>query len=52
MLGVLKYLNSMNIMHRDIKIEKNMFKNKENIEIVLVDFGLAENFQKTDLILK
>lgn len=46
--GILKgveYLHSKNIMHRDLKLENIMFKNKldqeicENIKII--DFGLA-----------
>ena len=29
-------------MHRDIKLENILFKNKKSLEIVLIDFGLAE----------
>ena len=32
-------------MHRDIKLENIMFKNKESFEIVLIDFGCAEKIE-------
>lgn len=39
----LKFLHQRRIMHRDIKLENIMIRgpNKDNIEPVIVDFGLA-----------
>ena len=42
LLRALSYLHSLGIMHRDIKPENILLKsNHTNIDIVLVDFGLA-----------
>lgn len=38
----LKYLHSMNIIHRDIKAENFLFKNKNTKTIKLIDFGMAK----------
>ncbi len=40
----LRYLHNKNIMHRDIKLENIMIRGaeKDNIEPVIADFGLAE----------
>ena len=35
------YLESKNILHRDLKPENIWFKNKNNLDIVIFDFGLA-----------
>ena len=37
-------------MHRDIKLENIIFKNKESLDIVLIDFGLAEYTNKVEYI--
>ena len=41
-------LHENNIMHRDIKLENLIFKNSDSIELKLVDFGLAETFNKVN----
>ncbi len=39
----IEYLHNKNIMHRDIKLENIMIRGaeKDNVEPVIVDFGLA-----------
>ena len=39
-------------MHRDIKLENIMLKNQETLDIVLIDFGLAEYTTKTNYIVQ
>lgn len=34
-------MHKFGIMHRDIKLENIMFKSKESLDVVIVDFGLA-----------
>ncbi|GAW82986.1 calcium-dependent protein kinase [Plasmodium gonderi] len=38
----LEYLHSKNIIHRDIKAENFLFKNKNTKSIKLIDFGMAK----------
>ncbi|KNG78547.1 hypothetical protein PFMG_04708, partial [Plasmodium falciparum IGH-CR14] len=38
----LQYLHSNNIIHRDIKAENFLFKNKNTKNIKLIDFGMAK----------
>ncbi|CAG9475865.1 calcium-dependent protein kinase, putative [Plasmodium vivax] len=38
----LEYLHSRNIIHRDIKAENFLFKNKNTKSIKLIDFGMAK----------
>ena len=40
-LDALRYLNSIHIIHRDIKLENIVFADEEKLEIKIVDFGLA-----------
>lgn len=44
LLNGLIYLKQKGIMHRDLKPENIMFRkrDKNNLEVVIVDFGLAE----------
>jgi serine/threonine protein kinase len=37
----LNYMHRYGVMHRDIKLENIMFRSKDSLEVVLVDFGLA-----------
>ena len=37
----LTYMHRFGIMHRDIKLENIMFRSKDSLEVVIVDFGLA-----------
>ena len=37
----LTYMHRFGIMHRDIKFENIMFRSKDSLEVVIVDFGLA-----------
>lgn len=47
LLSILKYLNSMNIVHRDIKLENLMLTSVSNdIDFKLIDFGLASEISK------
>ena len=39
-------------MHRDIKLENIMFKNKNSLEIVLLDFGLAQDTSNLNYLTK
>ena len=41
----------MCIMHRDIKLENIIFENEKTTKIILLDFGLAENTQKPNLMI-
>ncbi len=40
-LNGLKEMHSKNIMHRDLKPENILFKDEQNYECVIGDFGLA-----------
>ena len=43
MLGAVNYLHSMDICHRDLKLENFIFENeKGDSEIKLIDFGLSK----------
>ena len=35
-------INSLNIIHRDLKLENIMFKNYKSLNIHIIDFGLSE----------
>lgn len=37
----LAYMHRFGVMHRDVKLENVMFRGKDSLEAVLVDFGLA-----------
>lgn len=37
----LAHMHRYGVMHRDIKLENVMFRSKDSLEVVLVDFGLA-----------
>jgi calcium-dependent protein kinase len=41
LLLALAYMEKVGVMHRDIKPDNIMIKNKNSEEIVLTDFGLA-----------
>ena len=43
LLEMLEYLDKKNIMHRDIKIDNLIFRNKKSWDLVLIDFGFAES---------
>ena len=42
----------MGIMHRDIKPENLILKDELKMDVKLADFGLAETFNKSELIFK
>ena len=52
MLDALKYLAQMGVMHRDIKLENILFKNKESIDIIIIDFNLSEYVDNEEYMLK
>ena len=41
MLLALKYLTEHHIIHRDIKLQNIMFKDRNREEIILIDLGLS-----------
>mmetsp|Transcript_22989 Transcript_22989/g.19952 ORF Transcript_22989/g.19952 Transcript_22989/m.19952 type:complete len:132 (-) Transcript_22989:1318-1713(-) len=47
--SAVKYLHSIGIMHRDLKLENFLFKSKyPDSEIKLIDFGLSTIFSETE----
>lgn len=52
LLNSVQYLHSLNVIHRDIKPENIMFTNKKNLEIKIVDFGLAEFVNDPEVLFK
>ena len=45
MLGAVNYLHSMDICHRDLKLENFIFTNKEaSKEIKMIDFGFSKHY--------
>jgi serine/threonine protein kinase len=45
-LAPLAYLHSRGIMHRDIKPENLILRSKKEFDIVIADFGLAQDLSK------
>ena len=45
-LDAVHYLHSMNICHRDLKLENIMFDKVGGYDIKLIDFGFATKFSK------
>jgi len=42
MLLALNYLHSLDIVHRDIKLENFLYENKESSQLKLIDFGFSK----------
>lgn len=40
-ISALSYMHKYNVMHRDLKLENIMFRSKDSLDVVLIDFGLA-----------
>jgi serine/threonine protein kinase len=38
----LTYIHSKNVIHRDLKLENIIIKSKMNLELSVIDFGLAD----------
>lgn len=51
-LSGLAYLDSRDIMHRDIKPDNILFRTKNNHQLVLVDFGLASDINEKEYLFK
>jgi calcium/calmodulin-dependent protein kinase I len=45
-------LHSINVIHRDIKPENLIFTEKNSLEIKIVDFGLAEYVNDSEVLFK
>lgn len=48
-LGAVKYMHSLNILHRDLKLENVVMvkRNSKKIDIKIIDFGLSVALDKT-----
>ena len=44
MLSAVCYLHERGIVHRDLKLENFVFRDKKNKELVLIDFGLSKRY--------
>lgn len=47
-IDAVHYLHSMNICHRDLKLENIMFDKVGGFDIKLIDFGFATKFSKNE----
>jgi len=41
LVDAMRYVHKKNIIHRDLKLENIMLKEKDKLDIVVVDFGIA-----------
>mmetsp|Transcript_1928 Transcript_1928/g.3060 ORF Transcript_1928/g.3060 Transcript_1928/m.3060 type:complete len:718 (+) Transcript_1928:152-2305(+) len=49
MLSSIKYLHSMGIVHRDLKLENFLFEGESSTSpLILIDFGLSKHFDQTE----
>mmetsp|Transcript_10159 Transcript_10159/g.15406 ORF Transcript_10159/g.15406 Transcript_10159/m.15406 type:complete len:730 (-) Transcript_10159:246-2435(-) len=49
MLSSIKYLHSMGIVHRDLKLENFLFEGESSSSpLILIDFGLSKHFDRTE----
>lgn len=47
-LGAVKYMHSLNILHRDLKLENVVVveRNSKKVDIKIIDFGLSISLEK------
>lgn len=44
LLEALDHIHSKNVMHRDLKLENLLLRSNDDIEVVIVDFGLSTRY--------
>jgi calcium-dependent protein kinase len=45
-LSAAAYLHDRNVVHRDLKFQNILFVDQDNLDVKIIDFGLAKKYQR------